>query len=162
MPDLETREELLSALDSERAALLAVLPRFRSEQWYDTRRADGWSAHDVTIHLADANYGLALMAEGKLQPVLPFNPAIGWMDGLAEYNEDRRQKNATLSYDKVLERSAKALEQVRRSLLAIDDLDAPGPFGPVYSKRQWFLRIINHTREHRQELEQMLEQPVGR
>jgi len=156
MPDLNTREELLAALEQERSALLSVLPRFSDEQWRAATRADGWTAHDIATHLADANYGLALMALGELQPPLQLDEQSGWMAGLDEYNEQRRAKNAVLPREKVFSRSAKALDEGRRAIEAIDDLDAPGPYGPVHTKRQWLQRIILHTRQHRRELETLL------
>src|SRR5262245_37151684 len=156
MPELNTREELLSALEQERAVLLAVLPRFSEEQWRATTRSDGWTAHDIATHLADANYGLALMALGELQPPLPLDERGGWMAGLDEYNQLRREKNAALPREKVLSRSAKALDEGRRAIETIDDLDAPGPYGAVHTKRQWLQRIVLHTRQHRRELEQLL------
>jgi DinB family protein len=157
MEQLQTREELLGALDQERAALLDLLPRFSDEQWRSATRDDGWTAHDIATHLADANYGLALMVMGELPPPLPLDQASSWMSGLNEYNQERRRKNAELPREKVLSRSAKALDQGRHAIETIDDLDAPGPYGPVHTRRQWLQRIILHTRQHRGELEQLLE-----
>jgi uncharacterized protein (TIGR03083 family) len=156
MPAPSTREELLAALERERAALLELLPRFSDEQWYAVARDDGWTAHDIATHLADANYGLALMTMGELMPPLQLDETSKWMAGLDQYNAERRAKNATLPRDKVLSRSAKALDQARRAIEATDDLDAPGPYGPVHTKRQWLQRIIYHTREHRRDLEKLL------
>jgi hypothetical protein len=155
MEQLQTREELLAAFEQERAALLDLLPRFSDEQWRSTRD-DGWTAHDIAAHLADANYGLALMARGELTPPLPLDQSTGWMAGLDAYNQARRDKNAELPREKVLSRSAKALEQARQTLEQIDDLDAPGPYGPAHTRRQLLQRIIRHTREHRLDLEQLL------
>src|SRR5262245_12992260 len=156
MADLSTREELLAALEEERAALLALLPRFSEEQWRALTRDDGWTAHDIATHLADANYGLALMALGELTPPMKLNERTGWMDRLDEYNQERRQKNAALPREKVLSRSAKALDEARRAIETIDDLDAPGPYGPIHTKRQWLQRIVVHTKGHRRDLEQLL------
>lgn len=156
MAELNTREELLSALEQERAALLAVLPRFSDEQWHMATRDDGWTVHDITTHLADANYGLALMALGEILPPLKLDEQSGWMDGLDEYNQLRRAKNATLPREKVLSRSAKALDEGRRAIEMVDDLDAPGPYGPIHTKRQWLQRIVLHTRQHRRDLEALL------
>jgi uncharacterized protein (TIGR03083 family) len=151
-----TREELLEALAQERAALLDVLPRFSAEQWRSATRDDGWSVQDIATHLADANYGLALMALGEIEPPMKLDPATGWMAGLDEYNESRRAKNAALPPEKVLSRSARALDEARRAIETIDDLDAPGPLGPAHTKRQWLQRIVGHTRMHRRDLEQLL------
>jgi uncharacterized protein (TIGR03083 family) len=156
MADLQTRDELLAALEQERAALLDLLPRFSDEQWRSATRDDGWTAHDIAAHLADANYGLALMALGEIQPPMSLDPQTGWMSGLDDYNQQRRAKNAGLPRDKVASRSAKALDEARRAITTIDDLDAPGPLGPVHTRRQWLQRIIGHTRTHRRDLQQLL------
>lgn len=158
MDDTITREGLLEDLARARAELLDLLPRFSDEQWYGLRRADGWSVHDIATHLADANYGLALMALGELAPPLPFDEATGWMGGFDDYNEQRRQKNATLPREKVLSRTTKALDQARLAIETVDDLGAPGPYGPVHSKGLWLRRIVQHTREHMGDLEQLLAQ----
>jgi hypothetical protein len=151
-----TREELLEALASERAALLDLLPRFTAEQWHSAMRDDGWTAQDIAMHLADANYGLALMTLGEIASPMKLDPATNWMAGLDEYNESRRAKNATLPADKVFSRSAKALDEARRAIETVDDLEAPGPLGPAHTKRQWLQRIVAHTRMHRTDLEQLL------
>jgi hypothetical protein len=156
MEQLDTREELLAALERERAALLDLLPRFSDQQWRAITRDDGWTAHDIAIHLADANYGLALMVSGQLPPSLPFDQASGWMAGLDEYNQARRRKNSDLPREKVLSRSSKALDHARQAIETVDELDAPGPYGPVHTRRQWLQRIILHTRQHRAELEELL------
>ncbi|HEX5689906.1 MAG TPA: DinB family protein, partial [Roseiflexaceae bacterium] len=153
MPAPHTREELLEALAQERAALLDVLPQFSAEQWHSATREDGWTAQDIAMHLADANYGLALMTLGEIEPPMKLDPETKWMAGLDEYNESRRAKNATLPSDKVLSRSAKALDEARRAMESVDDLDAPGPLGPAHTKRQWLQRIVGHTRMHRKDLE---------
>jgi uncharacterized protein (TIGR03083 family) len=158
MTSTTSREELLAALDQERAALLELLPRFSDEQMRAARRADGWTAHDIAMHLADSNYGLALMALGELNPPLKLDETSLWMAGLDEYNEQRRQKNATLPREKVLSRTANALDHARRAIESTDDMDAPGPYGPVHTKRTWLKRIVDHTREHRRDLEQLLDQ----
>jgi uncharacterized protein (TIGR03083 family) len=156
MPELTTREELLAALEHERAVLLDLLPRFSDEQWRAMARDDGWTAHDIAAHLADSNYGLALMVLGELQPPLAFDESTGWMAGLDEFNEQRRQKNAGLPREKVLSRMAASFDHARRAIEATTDLDAPGPYGPVHTKGQWLRRIIQHTRMHRRDLEQLL------
>src|SRR5690242_12195341 len=156
MATLTTREELLAALDQERARLLELLPRFSDEQWRTVTRDDGWTAHDIATHLADANYGLALMVLGELSPPLKLDETSGWMAGLDEYNLQRREKNAGLPREKVLSRTTNALEQARRAIDATDDMEAPGPYGPVHTKRQWLQRIVMHTRQHRRDLEQLL------
>src|SRR5436309_170896 len=72
MPDLSFREDLLDTLERERAAMLELLPRFGDEQLRTVARADGWTAHDIAMHTADSNYGLALMVLGEIPP----NPQI--------------------------------------------------------------------------------------
>ena len=109
MPDLMTREEMLAALDQERAATLELLPRFSDEQWRTTARDDGWTTHDIATHLADSNYGLALLVLGEVKPSMPLNDR-GWME-VDDLNEMRRQKNAALSRDKVLSRMESSFSQ---------------------------------------------------
>jgi hypothetical protein len=156
MTDLKTREELLEALERERAAVLELLPRFSDEQWRIAARADGWTAHDIAMHLADSNYGLSLMVLGEIPPPLKLDEATGWMQNLDELNETRRQKNAELPREKVLSRTSSAFGHVRRAIEGTDDLEAPGPYGPIHTKGQLLRRIIGHTQEHRQDLEQIL------
>jgi hypothetical protein len=156
MPTIPTRDELLAALDAERATLLELLPRFDDEQWRTAARSDGWTAHDIAAHLADANYGLALLVLGELQPTLPVNPKTGWMDPDAN-NQQRREKNASLPREKIAGRMASAFEHARRAIETVQDVDAPGPYGPSHTKGQWLKRIVDHTREHRRDLEALLE-----
>jgi hypothetical protein len=148
------RDELLAALDHERAALLALLPRFDEQRWHGAVRADGWSAHDIACHVADSTYGLARLVTGELAPVLPLTDT-GWMNA-DELNEQRRQKNAGLPREKVLSRTASAFDHARRAIQSTDDFDAPGPYGPVHTRRMWLNRIVDHARAHRQELEELL------
>lgn len=156
MADEITRERLLAALEQERAALMGLLPRFGEEQWRAARREDGWTAHDIATHLADSNYGLALILLGELSPPLPLDESSGWMQGLDDYNEQRRQKNAALPRDKVLSRMSSSFDHARRAIETTDDLSAPGPYGPVHTRGQWLRRIVQHTRMHRRDLEQLL------
>src|SRR5262249_44878404 len=95
MPDVPSREDLLATLERERAAMLELLPRFGDEQMRTAMRADGWTAHDIAMHTADSNYGLALMVLGELPPPLQINEQTGWMN-VDDLNERRRQKNAAL------------------------------------------------------------------
>ena len=156
MSTLNNREELLAALEQERGRLLELLPRFSDEQWRSVTRDDGWTAHDIAAHLADSNYGLAVVVLGELAPPLELDETSGWMAGLDELNQQRREQNRALPREKVIERSATALDHARRAIEAIDDLDGPGPYGPVHTKRQWLQRIISHTRMHRRDLEELL------
>lgn len=149
------RDELLTALDAERTAMLELLPRFDDTLWRTATRADGWSAHDIATHLADANYGLAKLVLGEIQPALPVNPQTGWMDPDA-YNVKRREQNAGLPREKVASRMASAFDNARRAIESVQDTDAPGPYGPNHTKGQWLQRIVDHTREHRRDLEQLL------
>lgn len=151
-----TREGLLMALDSERAALLELLPRFSDEQWHSAARADGWTVHDIIMHLADANYGLALIVLGEIPPPLKLDEASGWMQGLDDYNDQRRQKNAALPRDKAMSRTSNAFEHAKRAIESVDDLAAPGAYGPIHTKGQWLKRIVQHTHIHRRDIENML------
>ena len=155
MPDVLSRAELLAALETERAALVALLPQFGDEQWYGASRADGWTAHDIAAHVADASYGLARLALGEAQPVLPVDPATGWMDP-SGYNDQRREQNRSLSREKLATRMASAFEHARRAIESVPDYDAPGPYGPTHTKGQWLQRIVDHAREHRHELSELL------
>lgn len=148
-----SREQLLTALEQERAALLDLLPRFSDERWREATRADGWSVHDVAMHIADATYGLALMALGELKPSLPLDDS-GWI-AVGDLNEQRRQRAAGFSREKVMARVSGGFDHARRATEAAD-LDAPGPYGPVHTQRMWLSRIIDHAREHRAELEALL------
>jgi hypothetical protein len=155
MPDLSSREELLAALERERAALLELLPRFSDEQLRTAARADGWTAHDIAMHTADSNYGLALMVLGEIPPALEADERTGWISPDA-LNEQRRQKNAGLPRQKMMSRMASSFDHARRAIETINDYDAPGPLGPRLTKRQWLKRIVDHAGEHRQDLERLL------
>ena len=150
-----SREDLLVGLERERAALLELLPRFGDEQLHTATRADGWTAHDIATHLADSNYGLALMVLGEIPPALRVDEQTGWISP-DELNEQRRQKNATLARAKVMSRMASSFDHARRAIETIDDHDAPGPLGPRHTKGQWLKRIVDHAGEHRHDLEQLL------
>jgi len=50
-----------------------------------------------------------------------------------------------------------SFDHARRAIETIDDYDAPGPLGPIHTKRFWIERIIRHNQEHRRDLEQLLE-----
>jgi uncharacterized protein (TIGR03083 family) len=155
MPTNINREDLLAMLEHERAALLELLPRFGDEQFRTATRADGWTAHDIATHLADSNYGLALMVLGEIPPAIRVDEQTGWISP-DELNEQRRQKNAALPREKVMSRMASSFDHARRAIETIDDYDAPGPLGPRHTKRQWLKRIVDHAGEHRQDLEQLL------
>ena len=150
-----TRDELLAALDAERDAIFELMPRFDDQRWRTAARSDGWTAHDIATHLADANYGLAKLVLGEIEPVLPTNPTTGWMDADG-YNIQRREKNASLPREKVASRMASSFENARRAIETVQDVDAPGPYGPNHTKGQWLQRIVDHTREHRADLEALL------
>jgi uncharacterized protein (TIGR03083 family) len=152
MPD---REELLAELDRQRDAILELLPRFSDEQWRTTARDDGWTVHDIAAHVADSNYGLALMILGEIPTVLKLDETTGWMN-VDDLNSDRRQKNAGLPREKVMTRLTSAFEHARRAIATVDDYDAPSPLGPTVSKERWLKRIVTHSGEHRQDFEQLL------
>ena len=149
------RDDLLNTLERERAAMLELLPRFGDEQLRAATRADGWSAHDIAMHTADSNYGLALMVLGEIPPGEQIDEQTGWINA-DELNEQRRQKNAGLPRAKVMSRMASSFDHARRAIETIDDYDAPGPLGPRHTKGQWLRRIVDHSSQHRQDLEQLL------
>ena len=149
-----SHDALLTSLQQEQNRLLDLLPRFSDEQWQISARDDGWTVHDIVMHMADATYGLSLMVLGEIQPSLAIDPQTGWMD-VGAYNEQRRQKNAGLSREKAMSRITSSFVQARRAIESTDDRDAPGPYGPIYTKGQWLQRIVNHLEEHRHDLEQM-------
>ncbi len=152
MTDAHTRAELLAALEAERAALVAVLARIDESQWRAAARADGWTVHDIAAHIADSTYGLALLALGEAKTLLPLDPATGWM-APDQNNAERREKNADLPREKVMSRLENAYATARRAVETVPDLDAAGPYGDIISKRRFLTRIIEHTREHRGEIE---------
>ena len=149
------REDLLAALERERVALLDLLPRFSDERMRSATRADGWTAHDIATHTADSNYGLALMVLGEIPPAMQVNEQTGWINA-DDINEQRRQKNASLPREKVMTRMISSFEHARRAIETIDDYEAPGPLGPRHTKGQWLKRIVDHTQEHRRDLEELL------
>ena len=124
MPTHFDREDLLARLERERAAMLELLPRFGDEQLRTATRADGWTAHDIAMHTADSNYGLALMVLGEIPPAMQINQQTGWMS-VDDLNEQRRQKNATLPRAKVMSRMASSFEHARRAMWAIVEGYAP-------------------------------------
>ena len=154
MADETSRDALLSSLQQEQNRLLDLLPHFSDEQWQTLARDDGWTVHDIVMHIADSTYGLSLMELGEIQPSLAIDPRTGWMD-VEALNEQRRQKNATLSREKAMSRITSSFDQARRAIELTNDQDAPGPYGPMYTKGQWLQRIVNHIEEHRHDLEQM-------
>jgi uncharacterized protein (TIGR03083 family) len=154
MLELTSRDALLEALATEKAALEAVVARYTEATWRGNIRSDGWNAHDIAAHLADANYGLALMVLGEVKPSMPLNEQ-GWMD-IDDYNQQRREKNAALPMEKVLSRLASSFEHAQRAIEATDDLQAPGPYGPVHTKSLWLNRIVAHTHMHRLDLAELL------
>jgi uncharacterized damage-inducible protein DinB len=154
MSSEHSREALLAALEREREALLALLPRFDEETWRDGRRNDGWSAHDITMHLADSTYGLARITLGEIPPAAPTDER-GWMQ-VDELNQARREKNAELTREKAMSRFAASFEHGRRAIEQVDDLAAAGPTGGQFTKGDWLARLVEHNRMHREELERML------
>jgi uncharacterized damage-inducible protein DinB len=155
MTALETHEQLLAALEQERAAVLALLPRFSDAQWRDASRSDGWTVHDIVGHLSTATYGLARMVLGELAVSTALDPQTGWVDP-DEVNEQLRRKGASLPREKVGERMASAFDQARRAIEGTPDLAAPGPGGSPHSKGAWLARIVRHVQSHRRELEELL------
>jgi uncharacterized protein (TIGR03083 family) len=154
MPSTVNREELLARLDETRAKLLDLLPRFDDEQWRTSTRADGWTVHDIAVHVADSNYGLALMILGEIPTVFKLDEKTGWMN-VDDLNEQRREKNAGLPREKVMSRLASALGHARRALESVDDFDAPSPLGSSVTNGRWLKRIVDHNQEHIADFEQL-------
>ncbi|MEM8534499.1 MAG: maleylpyruvate isomerase N-terminal domain-containing protein [Chloroflexota bacterium] len=157
MTTTPAQADLLTKLEHERGTLLALLPRFSNEQWRASTRNDGWTVHDIAMHIADSSYGLSLIVLGEVQPNLPLNPDTGWME-VDALNEQRRQKNAGLTREKVMQRVAGSFDHARRAIEHTHDLDAPGPLGSSRTKGDWLERIVSHVEAHRQELEDLIEQ----
>lgn len=157
MTTTPTQTDLLTRLEQERSTLLELLPRFSDEQWRAVTRNDGWTVHDIAMHIADSSYGLSLIVLGEVQPNLPLNPDTGWID-VDALNEQRRQKNTILTRDKVMQRVTGSFDHARRAIEHTDDLEAPGPLGPSRTKGDWLHQIVSHVESHRQELEDLIEQ----
>ena len=100
-------------------------------------------------------YGLALMILGEMPTVLKLDESTGWMN-VESLNDDRRQKNAGLPREKVMSRLASAFGHARRALETVGDDDAPSPLGPTVTRGRWLKRIVDHSREHREDFEQIL------
>jgi hypothetical protein len=74
----------------------------------------------------------------------------------SSYNDQRRLQNAALPREKLVSRLQSSFEQARRAFSTVEDVEAPGPYGPTHTKGQWLRRIVDHAAEHRQELEELL------
>lgn len=146
-----THDVLHQRLVEERQALMALLPSFSDLQWRDMSREDGWSVHEIVGHLADSNYGLALMVLSEIAPAIPVN-AQGQLDP-SDINESGRQRNASLTREKIMERLTKSFSHVGRAIDGTQDLNADGPYGAVSTQGMWLQRIVDHMAGHRQELE---------
>jgi len=126
-------------------------PRFGDQQLRTATRADGWTAHDIAMHTADSNYGLALMVLGEIPPNNQINQQTGWMS-VDDLNEQRRQKNATLPRAKVMTRMASSFDHARRAIETIDGLRRARPARPAPYQRAMVERIVDHAGEHRHDL----------
>jgi uncharacterized damage-inducible protein DinB len=153
------RDTLRAAFEAERKALLAVINRLQADQWHSLAREDGWTAHDIVTHLADTNYGLALMAQRKTLPSMSFDSQRGWFDQaqVDQMNQDRREKNKDLPLEKVLSRTEKALDEVAAAIEAVEDLEAESPLDGSISNGTMLRRIVRHMAEHRSELEVLVD-----
>lgn len=153
------RETLRAAFEAERSALMSVIGRLQVEQWESLKRDDGWIAHDIVMHLADTNYGLALMAQRKTLPWMSFDRQRGWFDQAQVdlMNQERREKNKGLPLEKVLSRTEKSLDEVAAAIDTVEDLDAESPLDASISTGVMLRRIVRHMAEHRSELEYLLD-----
>lgn len=155
-----TREALLEGLSAEEHAIDALLKRISDEQWSALRRTDGWSIGELLGHIGDSSYGLALMAErGALVEGAP-TTASGQLD-IETVNAARRQRHASMSREKITQRLRGGLAEARRVLeqSSDDEMTNPGPsgFGLAATKGDILLRVINHSAEHRKEIEELLQ-----
>jgi uncharacterized damage-inducible protein DinB len=155
MNDEDLRAALLPALEVEARTLLALVQAHDGAVLRAATREDGWTAHDILAHIADATYGLALLTLGEAQPTLPTDPQTGYLSP-HEYNEQRRQKNADISHEKLLSRLESAFATARRAIVDTADLAADGPYGPPTTRRDWLQRIVDHAQGHREELSALL------
>ncbi len=154
-----TREALLEGLSAEEHAINGLLKRINDEQWSTLRRADGWTVGELLGHIGDSSYGLALMAErGALVEGVP-TTASGQLD-IETVNAARRQRHTSMSREKITQRIHGGLGEARRVLEQSDDSDmsapAPAGFPLAATKGDLFTRIINHSAEHRKEIEELL------
>lgn len=149
------RAALLAALDAEREQVLALLPQFSEEQWRNTARADGWTAHDIAGHLADSTYGLALMLLEESTVNVPADPVTGQADA-SVINQMRREKNRDLPREKTISRMTNAFATARRAFETVEDHATPVPFGQGATKGFLLQRIIDHSVSHRTELAELL------
>lgn len=154
MTSTVTHAGLHQRLGEEQQALMALLTGLSDQQWTDVSRDDGWSVHEVVGHLADANYGLALMTLGEIAPAIPVNEQ-GQLDA-SGINESGRQRNAALGREKIMERLTKSFGHVARAIDGSADLHADGPYGAASTRGMWLQRIVNHMAEHRRELEAVI------
>jgi uncharacterized damage-inducible protein DinB len=146
---------LLGALDDEAALLQRLFDSYDDEALHAMVRSDGWSAHAILAHVADSTYGLALMITGEIPATLEVDETNGWIPP-HEYNEQRRQKNATLSRAKLNERLAGGFAAARRALEQEQQAEAPGPTGGRFTRGDWHQRVVEHIQGHRAELEALI------
>lgn len=144
-----TKEELTAALEGERAAFTALLPRISDEQWSTLQREDGWTIHDIVGHVADSSYGLAWLIE---------NGSPGGAVDVNARNAERRERMRQMPRSELEKRVGSGFDAALAALDRTDDLSLPGPFGPDRSKGQWFQIIALHNGSHRVEIEQLLSQ----
>lgn len=155
-----TRQAILDALDEEQGALMDLLSRFSDEEWRLLTRDDGWNVHDIAAHIADvylanvATSGLARhLSKATVGVTLPMTP-----DGrvnVERLNMLRYQINRGLSRQQVLQRLVEAGKVVAETVHTLDDerLEGFGPYGPPETMLEWFNAMVQHSREHRLQLE---------
>jgi len=150
-----TKDGLLGWLEQEREATLALLPRFSDEQWAKLAREDGWTVHDIAVHMATSNYGLAGMALGEIPAPPPAESRKAMMASIDQINETMRARHQSLPREKTMQRVGGAFDQVRR---AIETLDLAGPsLYPGFPNTAALIQmIVGHSASHRAELEAML------
>ena len=141
-------ERVRSSWQREVAAIDAVAGTINEHTAHEPLRSDGWTAHDLLGHIANAARGLGLaVRNGALDAV-----------NLDEFNEQQRQRGRERSWPEVQAYWAKARDEVGALLAEVDaglaEQAATVPHLPMIQTRGDALRaLILHTRSHREELE---------
>jgi len=163
-----TRQAILDGLSEEKKALMDLLARFSAEEWRSLTRSDGWSVHDIVAHVGDTHLstvgisGVAARPEWAMVGVTLPMMSNGRVN-IERLNMLRFQVNRERSRETVMARLAEGFEAVAETVKALDDrlLAGMGPYGPTETMLEWFYATVAHNREHRLQLEHLLETARG-